>query len=119
MPLLNPQPSNGDRTFAFPLQCNMLKFNGAWPLEHDTPNGTGDIIYLSWAYALIILIALTCYVQAAYLAASWGDVLVVTECGCTVFMGLHNLLRLIHLSYERKALKNLIIKFTNDIWISK
>lgn len=119
MVLLKTQPPNGDRSFAFPLQCFMLKFNGAWPLKHDEPHGITDICYLTWAYALIILIALTCYVQAAYLFASWGDVLVVTECGCTVFMGLHNLLRLIHLSYERQALKNLIIKFTKDIWISK
>lgn len=119
MTLLNPKPLNGDRNFAFPPQCSMLKFNGAWPLKEDTPHGIIDIMYLTWAYALITLIALTCYVQALYLFASWGDVLLFTECGCTVFMGIHNLLRLMHLSYKRKELKHLIETFAKDIWMSK
>lgn len=119
MSLFNPLPNVGDDTFAFPSQCFMLKFNGAWPLEHDKVHTILDRLYLAWAYALIVLIALTCYVQAAYLFASWGDVLTVTECGCTVFMGLHNLLRLMHLSYKRGSLKKLIASFVKDIWISK
>lgn len=119
MSLFNPLPNDSDGTFAFPSQCFMLKFNGAWPLNHDTAHNIFDYLYLFWAYALIILIALTCYAQASFLFASWGDILTITECGCTVFMGLHNLLRLIHLSYERDALKRLIGKFVKDIWISK
>lgn len=119
MSLFNPLPNDGDGTFAFPSQCFMLKFNGAWPLQRDSVRNIFDHLYLFWAYALIILIALTCYAQASFLIASWGDILTVTECGCTVFMGIHNLLRLIHLSYERDALKRLIGTFVKDIWMSK
>lgn len=118
MPLLNPLPNDSHDTFAFPSQCFMLKFNGAWPLNDDSRN-IFDRLYLLWAYALIVLIALTCYAQASYLIASWGDILIVTECGCTVFMGIHNLLRLIHLSYKRHSLKKLIDSFVKDIYISK
>lgn len=118
MNLFNPLPNEGDSVFAFPVQCFMLKFNGAWPLKHERAQNALDYLYLFWAYALIVLIALTCYAQASFLFASWGDVLVVTECGCTVFMGLHNLMRLIHLSIERKRLKRLIGQFVKDIWIS-
>lgn len=120
MTLFNPLPKDGDDTFAFPKQCVMLKFNGAWPLTHKSGSrNMVDHLYLCWAYALIILIALTCCAQALYLFASWGDILVVTECGCTVFMGIHNLLRLMHLSYNRRALKKLIADFVKQIWISR
>lgn len=120
MSLFNPLPNDSHDTFAFPSQCFMLKFNGAWPLERDNDSrNIVDRLYLCWAYALIILIALTCYAQASFLFASWGDILIVTECGCTVFMGLHNLLRLIHLSLNRSSLKRLIATFVKDIWISK
>lgn len=118
MSLFNPLPNDSHDTFSFPPQCFMLKFNGAWPLENESRNFI-DYLYLFWAYAMIILIALTCYAQTSSLFASWGDILVVTECGCTVFMGFHNLLRLIHLSYNRQALKRLIASFVKDIWISK
>lgn len=120
MSLFNPLPNHGDDTFAFPSQCFFLRFNGAWPLKHsDNTRNVLDRLYLVWAYALIILIALTCYAQASYLFVSWGDVLIVTECGCTVFMGIHNLFRLIHLSYERRSFKKLIGSFVKDIWMSK
>ncbi|XP_055313212.1 odorant receptor 13a [Sitodiplosis mosellana] len=120
MSLFNPLPNDSHDMFAFPSQCFMLKFNGAWPLKHDNDSrNIVDRLYLCWAYALIILIALTCYAQASFLIASWGDILIVTECGCTVFMGLHNLLRLIHLSLNRSSLKRLIATFVKDIWISK
>lgn len=120
MSLFNPLPNDGDGTFAFPSQCFMLKFNGAWPLNHASGSrALLDRLYLGWAYGLIILIGLTDYVQASYLFASWGDILIVTECGCTVFMGVHNLLRLVHLSFKRRSLKKLITDFVKDIWISK
>lgn len=119
MSLFNPLPNDGDNTFAFPSQCFMLKFNGAWPLAHPSSSrNVVDHLYLCWAYALIILIALTCCAQALYLFSSWGDILIVTECGCTVFMGIHNLLRLMHLSYKRRTLKKLIADFVKQIWIS-
>lgn len=118
--MFNPLPNDNDDTFAFPSQCVMLKFNGAWPLKNSPlSKSVTDRLYLLWAYALIILIALTCYVQASFLFAAWGDILTVTECGCTVFMGIHNLLRLIHLSFNRQALKKLIGDFVHHIWISK
>lgn len=120
MSLFNPLPNDDDDAFAFPSQCFMLKFNGAWPLNSNkNSRSLYDRLYLFWAYALIILIALTCYAQATYLFASFSDVIIVTECGCTVFMGLHNLMRLIHLSYNRKSLKKLIASFVKEIWISK
>lgn len=118
--MFNPLPNDGDKTFAFPSQCFMLKFNGAWPLKNSTSSrNLIDHLYLFWAYALIVLIALTCYAQASFLASAWGDILIVTECGCTVFMGIHNLLRLIHLSSHRKLLKKLIGDFSEKIWIPK
>lgn len=117
--MFNPLP-NGDATFQFPLQCIFLKTNGAWPLKNSKiALNLLDRLYLSWAYSLIILIALTCYVQVSFLIGAWGDILTVTECGCTVFMGIHNLLRLIHLSYERQSLKRLVGDFVDNIWISK
>lgn len=120
MSLFNPLPNDSHDTFAFPSQCFLLKFNGAWPLKQSSSSQSIlDHLYLFWAYSLIILIALTCYAQASYLIASWGDILIVTECGCTTFMGIHNLLRLIHLSINRRALKKLIASFVKDIWISK
>lgn len=119
MGLLKPKPPNGDRSLEFPLQCFWVKFNGAWPLKHEAPRGALDLLYLTWAYAFIILIGSTTCTELAYLFASWGDVLVVTECGTTYFMGIHCWLRLLHLSYERKALRKLMIKFTKDIWVSE
>lgn len=117
--MFNPLP-NGDDTFQFPLQCIFLKTNGAWPLKNSKMTlNLLDRLYLFWAYSLIVLITLTCYVQASFLFGSWGDILTVTECGCTVFMGIHNLLRLIHLSYERQSLKRLIGDFVQNIWIPK
>lgn len=118
--MFNPLPNDSDDTFAFPRQCMMLKFNGAWPLKRTTASrNLIDFLYLFWSYTLIILIALTCYAQSSFLFAAWGDVLTVTECGCTVFMGLHNLLRLCHLAYERSELRKIIGDFVKNIWISK
>lgn len=112
----NPMPKNGDKTFAFPFQCIMLKIVGAWPLEIFDLNG---LFYYIWSYTIIILIALTCLAQSSFVVDAWGDILTVTECGCTVLMGIHNLLRLIHLSIRRKDLKKLITEFVNNIWISR
>lgn len=114
----NPLPKDGDKSFAFPSQCIMLKIVGAWPLKDSEPPTTQGRLYLTWSYTNIILIALTCGAQSAFVFASWGDILTVTECGCTVLMGIHNLLRLIHLSIMRPALKKLITEFVENIWIS-
>lgn len=118
--MFDPQPRNGEKHVTFPLQCILLKFNGAWPLRSTNSSRTlFDYVYLGWAYALIVLVALTCYAQAAFLLSAWGNILIVTECGCTVFMGIHNLLRLIHLSWKRQMLKRIINDFADSIWISK
>lgn len=117
--MYNPLPNDNDKTFAFPAQCFMLKINGAWPLQQSIAPTIMGRLYLCWSCVLIVLIALTCYVQTAFLFVSLGDILTATECGCTVFMGLHNLLRLIHLSVKRTALKKLIKDFVQNIWISK
>lgn len=113
----NPLPKDGDKSFAFPSQCIALKLVGAWPLKE--PLATYGRLYLIWSYANIILIGLTCGAQSAFVFASWGDILTVTECGCTVLMGIHNLLRLIHLSIMRPALKKLTTEFAENIWISQ
>lgn len=117
--LFNPLPNRNDRTFSFPFQCIMLKFNGAWPLNQSDQLNLSGHLYLVWSYIMIVLIALTCAAQATFLIAAWGNILVFTECGCTVFMGIHNLLRLIHLSVKRKALKKLIANFVRHIWIAR
>lgn len=117
--MFNPLPKD-DATFAFPSQCILLKFNGAWPLKRTTDaRNLIDYLYLFWSYTIITLIALTCYAQANFLFAAWGDVLTVTECGCTVFMGIHNLLRLIHLAIERSELRKIVDEFVKNIWVSK
>ena len=117
--LHNPLPKDGDKSFAFPSQCFMLKMVGAWPLkESESPTWQGKI-YLMWSHFMIILIALTCWAQSSFVFFAWGEILTVTECGCTVLMGIHNLLRLIHLSIQRKPLKKLITDFVQNIWISK
>lgn len=118
--MYNNLEKNGANHVHFPLQCILLKFNGAWPLNNDySHHSVFDYFYLIWAYALITLIALTCYAQAVFLLSAWGDILIVTECGCTVFMGLHNLIRLIHLSWKRELLKKILCDFSEHIWISK
>lgn len=113
----NPLPN--DATFAFPIQCNLLKVFGAWPLKQSNPPTCFGYTYLSWSYTMIAMIAFTCFVQNAYFIAEWGDVLAVADSGCTVFMGYHILLRLIHLSLKRHKLKQLITDFVKHIWISK
>lgn len=117
--MFSPLPKDNDKTFAFPAQCIMLKFNGAWPLNYSVESTIIGRLYLFWSYSIIILIAITCFAQTSFLLSAWGDILTVTECGCTVFMGIHNLLRLIHLCIKRKALKKLISEFVENIWISK
>lgn len=116
----NPLPPNTiGNSFAFPYQCNMLKLVGAWPLSMSLPlNYLGQIYYI-WSFIVIILIGLTCLAQSMFVYYAWGDILTVTECGCTVLMGLHNLLRLIHLNVKRNSLKILITEFVQNIWISK
>nr|QGW45441.1 odorant receptor 68 [Bradysia odoriphaga] len=115
----NPRPHSDNKSFAFPFQCIALKIVGAWPLENcDSPNFIG-ILYYAWSYTIIILITLTCLAQSSFVFYAWGDILTVTECGCTVLMGIHNLLRLIHLNRRRGALKDLTTEFVNNIWISQ
>lgn len=115
----NPRPHPDNKSFAFPFQCIMLKIVGAWPLESsDRPNFIG-ILYYTWSYTIIILIGLTCLAQSSFVFYAWGDILTVTECGCTVLMGIHNLLRLIHLNVRRGALKDLTTEFVKNIWISQ
>lgn len=115
----NPLPDDGDKSFAFPFQCMMLKINGAWPLANSNPPNVKGYIYYIWSHTIIILIALTCWAQSSFVFHAWGDILTVTECGCTVLMGIHNLLRLIHLSIRRETLKELITEFVKNIWISR
>lgn len=115
----NPRPPSDNKSFTFPFQCIMLKIVGAWPLENSDPPNFIGILYYAWSYTIIILIALTCFAQSSFVFYAWGDILTVTECGCTVLMGIHNLLRLIHLNIRRGALKDLTTEFVNNIWISK
>lgn len=112
--------------FKFPFQCVALKVLGVWPVNVDVfrkpqPNQARLLAYLyyAWAYLMVVLIALTCYAQTWFVIAAWGDILTVTECGCTVLMGLHNLLRLIHLNSHRESLFRLNRAFVRDIWISR
>lgn len=113
----NPLPK--DKSFSFPLACVLLKVVGAWPLSQSNPPSAIGIIYLFWSLCMIVMIALTCLAQSMYFVAEFGDVLAVADCGCTVFMGCHILLRLVHLSIQRGSLKRLITNFVNHIWISK
>lgn len=116
----NPLPDNGDTSFSFPRQCVLLKINGAWPLKNSAPAlDAKGWLYHAWSTTIIVLIALTCWAQSAFVFHAWGDILTVTECGCTVLMGIHNLLRLIHLAIHRPALKELITEFVKHIWISR
>lgn len=124
-------PADGDLSFAFPVQCFLLKVVGAWPILETTadphaPKTTSTslsklagFMYLCWSHGFIVLIGLTCLAQSAFVFGAWGDILTVTECGCTVLMGIHNLLRLIHLSWHRKQLGQLNAEFVRNIWISR
>lgn len=132
--LHNPLPTDGDHSFAFPVQCFLLKLVGAWPIL-ETAAATADpyapktsstslsklagFAYLCWSHGFIVLIGLTCLAQSAFVFGAWGDILTVTECGCTVLMGIHNLLRLIHLSWHRSQLRQLNTEFARNIWISR
>lgn len=105
-------------SFSFPFQCVALKLVGVWPLDLEETT-LFNRCYILWSHFIIIIISLTCYVQISYLTYAWGDLFNSTECGCTVLMGLHNLIRLIHLSFKRKEMKTMIGNFVNHIWISK
>lgn len=122
----NPLPIDpADHSFRFPLQCFALKILGVWPLhpsvylEKDFKQQTLAYLYLTWSYLIIIIVGLTCAAQAAYVVVAWGDILTVTECGCTVLMGTQTWLRLIHLNSHRMKLSLLNEVFVRDVWISR
>lgn len=120
------KPDSAYADFKFPFQCVALKVLGVWPVNVDVfqlPQRNQvrllALLYYTWSYVMLVLIAVTCYAQTWFVIAAWGDILTVTECGCTVLMGLHNLLRLIHLNSDRQSLFKLNRTFVRDIWISR
>lgn len=112
-------PLPNDNTFSFPIECALLKAVGAWPLKQSIPTSFFEVLYLLWSYSMIVFVALTHFCQHYYFFSEWGDVLAVADCGCTLFMGMHVLLRLIHLTIKRDSLRKLITRFVQHIWISK
>lgn len=104
--------------FIFPRQCNFLKVVGLWPLQKTYLDIPG-YLYRSWCLFNIILVLLTCIVQALFIVHNLHDILYFTEGCCTVLMGLHNLIRIVHLFYQRHKFKAVITQFAKEIWISK
>lgn len=120
------KPHTGYSDFRFPFQCLALKLLGVWPIDPAVLEPTASTVrlvlaalYCTWSYVVLACIGLTCAAQAWYVFHSWGDILVVTECGCTVLMGVHNLLRLLHLNGHRGRLLLLNRTFVGRIWISR
>lgn len=111
--------------YKFPLQCIFLKLFGSWPtkLYHDegitSAQRTIAKGYKIYSAAVIFLIFITCCAQSFFVISKWGDLLTVTECGCTVFMGIHNLLRCLHLNWKRDTMKGIIEEFLENVFVPK
>lgn len=110
--------------FKFPLQCVFLKIFGSWPTTAPaaislTREKTMGTVYKIYSAAVIFLIFITCCAQSFFVFSKWGDLLTVTECGCTVFMGIHNLIRCIHLNSRRDTMRGIIDEFLENIYVPK
>lgn len=113
-------PSTNRQLSIFPRQCNFLKVVGLWPLQKTEPELTKfGYFYRSWCIFTIVLVLLTCIVQALFIVHNLHDILYFTEGCCTVLMGLHNLIRIIHLFWERRKFKSVIRFFASKIWVSE
>lgn len=117
------QSGRKQEDFDFPLQCIVLKVIGVWPVEYvgdlDKKGIRYQRSYKAYSVIVIFLIAITCSAQAFFFYSKWGDLLVVTESGCTVFMGTYNLLRYIHLTYNRNTMKSLMQEFLDNVYVSR
>lgn len=118
--------TNQVQRYKFPLQCIFLKMFGSWPTK--SPNDDEGITsaqrtiakgYKIYSAAVIFLIFITCCAQSFFVFSKWGDLLTVTECGCTVFMGIHNLLRCLHLNWKRDAMKGIIEEFLRNVFVPR
>lgn len=102
--------------FKFPLQCVFLKIFGSWPTQDS---GRSAKLYKFYSAIVIFLIFITCCAQSFFVFSKWGDLVIVTECGCTVFMGIHNLIRCLHLSWQRDTMRVIMEEFLEKIFVSK
>lgn len=101
-----------------------LKIFGSWPTTAPaaislTREKTMGTVYKIYSAAVIFLIFITCCAQSFFVFSKWGDLLTVTECGCTVFMGIHNLIRCIHLNSRRDTMRGIIDEFLENIYVPK
>lgn len=111
--------------FKFPFQCIFLKIFGSWPVRTEQDDGWNPRqeqmarLYKFYSAVVIFLIFITCCAQSFFVFSKWGEILIVTECGCTVFMGIHNLLRCLHLSSKRQSMKRLMEEFLEAVFVPK
>jgi len=117
--MFHPLVLNNKSQLTLPFQCKILKFLGVWPLNDNIAYKNYNNLYYCWSFIIILLITLTCYVQFLYFIYNFDDIINSTECGCTVLMGVHNMLRLIHFSIKRNSMKILIQEFTQNIWLTR
>lgn len=135
---VKPNPvKKSNENCSFPLQCIFLLMNGSWPVRLPMFSGrylqpkSNEIsslgenvkwhhhLYWFWSVFIILLVGITCYFQSAFLNSSLHQIFEATECGCTVLMGIHNLIRLIHLNRNRRHLAHIIMIFVNYIWFPR
>ncbi|XP_004529819.1 odorant receptor 13a [Ceratitis capitata] len=120
--LFNPKPLKDPVNFKFPLQCIWLKLNGSWPVNSKTSSSFKNycrFLYSLWAWYVVAMVGITIGFQSAFLAKSFGDIMVTSENGCTTFMGVLNFVRLLHLRLHQRDFHQLIAQFVKDIWITK
>lgn len=116
--------TNRVEPFRFPLQCVFLKIFGSWPtvdpLRAFTPGEiTRGRLYRLYSAVVIFFIFITCCAQSFFGVSRWGDLFTVTECGCTVFMGIHNLIRCMHLFGKRDTMRGLMEEFLANIFVPR
>lgn len=120
------RPAVEGEPFSFPFQCIFLKIFGVWPVEDVQVLASSPRRRVLWrrlykvhSAVVIFLIFITCSFQSFFVFSKWGELLIVTECGCTVFMGIHNLLRCVHLNQKRDAMRALMQEFLKKIYVTR
>lgn len=109
--------------FKFPLQCGFMRAFGSWPTADLATSSVSQRrfsqVYKLYSAIVIFLIFITCCAQSFFVFSKWGDLFTVTECGCTVFMGIHNLIRYSHLNRKRDTMRGIIQEFLHNIFVPK
>lgn len=110
--------NNKVKDIKMPIQCNLLKLIGVWPLEKSNPPSFLGFLYYLISVFIFLLICGCITFETMYVKAVWGDIVKVTEGIIPLLTGAQTTPRLIYMIIYREELKNLIKLFCETIWIS-